>query len=331
MLFKHHTVFLSCGPFVLKSLLERIEQQNGPGRQWLKWINKIELDWVTFPNLRCYPPDREEGRDEWWWENDQEEVDVDYVRGAQYNGHYDEYDYEGGYYDDNFYDPADVSLYPSFRQPPNPPTTDANDPFGLANHYPFSDPSHNPSTTTTQEDISTKLDLLISMEVTPLFTYLSSPTFNLSSITLPLYFISKESHHHRSLTRPGYALPLKIRYWVQTCVHALLMLISSPTTTLNQVRVRYLPWDIWASMNPADNLHRIVERGVWFDQDDNDNDNDDRQGEGEAFRAVWAALEEKGKDTKSLCAHVKFISWDGNVDSYRIGDEVEVVFTKAAD
>jgi hypothetical protein len=91
VLLKNHTVFLSCGPFVLKALLERIAEQNGPGRQWLKWMKKIELDWVTFPNLTHYPPDREAGRDEWYWEQDEQEVDVDYVRGAQYNGHYDEY------------------------------------------------------------------------------------------------------------------------------------------------------------------------------------------------------------------------------------------------
>ncbi|KAF2132644.1 hypothetical protein P153DRAFT_333089 [Dothidotthia symphoricarpi CBS 119687] len=329
VLFKNHTVFLSCGPFVLKSLLERIEEQNGPGRQWLRWIKKVELDWVTFPNLRCYPPDREEGRDEWWWEHDGEGVDVDYVRGAQYNGHYDEHDYEGGHYDDNFYDPIDASLYPSFRQPIAPQTTDANDIFGFANHYPFSDPSREPThDSSTQEDISTKLDLLVSMEVTPLFTYLSSSAFSLTSITVPLYFISRESHRNRSITRPGYALPLKIRYWVQVCVHALLMLTS--TSSLQEVHVKYLPWDIWASMDPADNLRRITEKGVWFDEMA-DGQDDEREGEGEAFRAVWAGLAEKGQDRLGLCADVKFISWDGNVDSYRIGDEVEVVFTKNAE
>jgi hypothetical protein len=128
ILFKNHNVFLSCGPFVLKTLLERIEEQNGPGRQWLKWLKAIELDWVTFPNLTHYPPDREEGRDEWYWEHDEVEVDVDYIRGAQYSGHYDEYDHEGGHYDDNFYDPSDSSLYPSFHQPPAQTTPSASQP-----------------------------------------------------------------------------------------------------------------------------------------------------------------------------------------------------------
>lgn len=328
VLLKDHTVFLSCGPFVLKSLLEKIEAQNGPGRrQWLKWMKKIELDWVTFPNLTHYPPDREEGRDDWYWEQDEQEVDVDYLRGAQYNGHYDEYDHEGGHYDDNFYDPSDANLYPTFQQPPavNPP--DPNDPFGFGGHYPFTDPSHHPNPddapSLSREDISTKLDLLVQMEVTPLFTYLASPTFNLTSITIPLYFISRESHHHRSLTRPGYTLPLKIRYWVQVCVHALEVLMDD-TCTLDEVVVRYLPWDIWASMGPADDLSRVANMGVWFDDKD-----DEREGEGEAFRAVWGALSEKGyRGRMGLKAKIKYIKWDGNVDAFRVGDELEVVFTK---
>jgi hypothetical protein len=332
ILFKNHTVFLSCGPFILKALLEKIEEQNGPGRQWLKWIRDIELDWVTFPNLTHYPPDRESGRDAWYWEQNEQEADVDYLRGAPYNGHYDEYDHEGGHYDDNFYDPSDATLYPSFQfppaQPPNP-----NDPFGFASHYPFADPSRNPDDMpASQGELSTKLDLLVQMEVTPLFTYLASPTFNLSSITIPLYFISKESYHHRSITRPGYALPLKIRYWVHVCVHALMMLnplsfSKAAPPTLRQVKVKYLPWDIWASMDPADNLSRVAEKGVWFDE--KESEAAAREGEGEAFRAVWAGLKENGyKGRMGLGAKVKYVKWDGNVDSWRVGDELEVVFMR---
>lgn len=353
VLFKKHVVFFSCGPFVLKTLLERIEAEHGPGRQWLKWINQIELDWVTFPDLRMYPPDREEGRDQWYWEQHDGEVDVDYVRGAQYNGHYDEYDHEGGFYDDNFYDPSDMTLYPSFRPPPTSNTSDPNDPFGFASHYPFTDPSHNPPSNhpgATQENLATKLELLIQMEVTPLFTYLSSPTFHLQSITLPLYFISKESHHQRSISRPGYALPLKIRYWTQVCVHALMMLSplstsSSPSSSssspssppaLQQVRIKYLPWDVWASMDPADNLHRMAEMGIWFDGPD-DGEGTDRETEGEAFRAMWASLKEKGmfkgkgRERMGLKAKIEYVPWDGNVDAYRVGDELEVVFSRDVD
>ncbi|KAF2025823.1 hypothetical protein EK21DRAFT_116449 [Setomelanomma holmii] len=332
VLLKRHIVFLSCGPFVLKALFDKIEEQNGPGRQWLRWMKKIELDWVTFPNLTHYPPDRESGRDEWYWEQDQHEVDVDYVRGAPYNGHYDEYDHDGSYYDDNRYNPSDLDLYPSFRQPPSTQPSDPNDPFGFANHYPFTDPSQHPTReSATYEDISTKLELLVQMEVMPLFSYFASTTFDLRSITLPLYFISKESHHHRSITRPGYTLPLKIRYWVQVCVHAMLMLGAS--SNLEEVRVKYLPWDIWASMDPADDLRRIVEKGVWFD-DPESAEGGDRASEGGAFRAVWDSLREKGvfehKEKMALHADVKFVQWDGNVDSWRVGDELEIVFTRRA-
>lgn len=386
MLLKGHTVFLSCGPYVLKAILSKIEEQNGKGgfgngKRWLKSMKSIELDWVTFPNLTHYPPDREGGRDEWYWEqhdeeehengneygesggayasghaytDDQEEIDVDYIRGAAYNGHYDEYDHEGGHYDDNFYDPADSSLYPTFHPPASRPTTNnistsstnattntaSDDPFGFATHYPFADPSHPPDHTpgSSHEDIATKLTQLVAMEVTPLFSYLSSPTFALQSITIPLYFISRESFHHRNLTRPGYALPLKIRYWVQVCVHAVLMLRplgsssnnnsnSNNPPTLREVKVRYLPWDIWASMDPADNLQRISKRGVWFDE--KGAEAAEREGEGEAFRAVWAVLREMGYTGRmGLDAQVTYVKWDGNVDSWSVGDGLEVVFTR---
>ena len=330
-------MFLSCGPYVLKQVLSRIEDSGGPGKQMLRRIKKIELDWVTFPNLQIYPPERSEGKDEWWWENDNHEIDVDYIRGAQYNGNYDEHDYEGGYYDDNFYEAEDDSLYPSWphrnnNTTGNAPATAPTDPFGFSNHYPFADPLRQPIyDLASANDLDTKLDLLVDLEVTPLFNYLSTPTFALTSITLPLYFISKSSHHHRSATRPGYTLPLKIRYWTHNCVHALLLLRDSPT--LQEVRVKYMPWDIWASMEPADDLQRMVERGVWFR--DSEDRNNEREGEGEAFRAVWQALREKGvvsgEGRMGLSAGVRLVRWEGDLDKWRVGDELEVVFSRGGE
>ncbi|KAL1603539.1 hypothetical protein SLS60_005127 [Paraconiothyrium brasiliense] len=327
-LFKNHTVFLSCGAYVLKQLLTTIEATGGPGKQWLKRIRKVHFDWTTFPNLRNYPPERSEAKDLWWCENDGEEVDVDYIRGAQYNGHYDEHDYEGGYYDDNFYDAENTTLYPSWRQPPrnrNASTATSNDPFGLADHYPFGDPSRRSSHGA--NDLESKFDLLVSLEVTPLYDYLSTPTFALSSITLPLYFISASSHHNRSITRPGYTLPYKIRYWVQNCIQALLML-HSPATTLQEVCVEYKPWDTWTCMEPADDLQRIMKKGVWFR--DSDDGHAEREGEGEAFRAVWAGLKDKGlcrgDERMGLEADVRFVKWDGDIEV--VGDALFVVFTK---
>ncbi|KAJ4363726.1 hypothetical protein N0V95_001042 [Ascochyta clinopodiicola] len=344
VLFKHHVVFLSCGPFVLKSLLEAVEQQHGPGGQWLKWLKSVELDWVTFPDLRMYPPDRTHGKDEWWFEqeagDDDIEIDVDYIRGAAYNGHYDEHDHTGGYYDDNFYDPSDASLYPAYHhQPPVlNPNAPASDIFGFADHNPFMDAEetyHPTNSSNTIEDLSTKLDLLVNMEVTPLFSYLSSPTFpSLTSITLPLYFISRESYLHRQHSRPGYTLPLKVRYWVHVAAHALATLHSS--TSLREVRIKYMPWDIWASMDSCDDLHRIVERGVWFDDPVVDGEGGERECEGEAFRCLWRQLEQNlmldgepsGLGRLDLQTSITFVRWDGEMDSYRVGDELEVVFTK---
>lgn len=327
ILFKNQTVFLSCGPYVLKQLLTKIEDNGGRYKQWLKWIRNIELDWVTFPNLRIYPPERSEGKDEWWWERDEHEVDVDYVRGAQYSGHYDEHDYEGGHYDDNFYEAEDDALYPSWPQPASR-ASNADDLFGFSSHYPFADPTNEPDYDgATAHDADTKLEILVSMEVTPLFTYFATPTFSISSITLPLYFISKQSYHHRNATRPGRTLPLKIRYWVHVCVHALLMLKHSPV--LNDVRVKYMPWDIWASMDPADDLRRMVDWGIWFRDGE-----EERSGEGEAFRSVWASLQDrglcKGKDRMGMAAKVLFVEWSGDLDKWRVGDELEVIFTRGA-
>lgn len=326
---------------MLKTLFEKIEEPNGPGRQWLKWLSKIQLDWETLPNLRNYPPERGEGRSDEYWEYDQVEVDVDYIRGAYYNGHFDEYDHEGEHYDDNLYSPPNMPLYPSFRQPAASAAPSANDPFGLASHYPFTDPTRDPVHEASAADIATKLQLLVSLEVTPLFSYLASPTFNLSSISLPLAFISRESYHHRNLSRPGYALPVKIRYWIEVCVHALLMLIAPhvsdtpDSTPLDEVRIRYAPTDIWASMEPTDDLRRMADAGVWFDNPDPGQDVE-RPGEGEAFRAVWEGiktripLEQRAKLGKrlGLQASVNFVPWDGDIDNGRVGDELQVIFTR---
>lgn len=331
LLFKEHTVYLSCGPYVLKQLFSRVEATGGPGKHWLMRIKRIELDWVTFPNLRIYPPERSEGKNEWYGEQDTHEVDVDYIRGAQYSGHYDEHDYEGGYYDDNYYEAEDAALYPTWPGrsaaaiAADPHT---NDPFGFSTHYPFADPSHprrwNLSTAT---DIDDKLHLLVLFEVTPLFEYLASPTFALQSITLPLYFLSRSSQHQRAVARPGYTLPLKIRYWVHNCIHALFLLRDSPT--LHEVRIKYMPWDVWASMEPADDLQRMVDKGVWFRS--SDEGHAEREGEGEAFRAVWKGLAEKGAcegdGRMGLAASVRFVKWEFDLDK-RVGDELEAVFTR---
>jgi hypothetical protein len=107
------------------------------------------------------------------------------------------------------------------------------------------------------------------------------------------------------------------------------MLVPSHSpSTLGEVRVRYLPTDIWASMDPADDLNRVVEKGVWFDEDDED-EVAQREGEGQAFREVWDILQAMGyKGRMGLSARVKYVKWDGNMDAKRVGDELEVVFRR---
>ena len=110
---------------------------------------------------------------------------------------------------------------------------------------------------------------------------------------------------------------------------------SSTTTSLQEVRVRYAPTDIWASMEPTDDLGRMVDEGVWFDAPD-EGQEDERQGQGEAFRAVWEGMKarvpvEQRKELGKrwgLRASVSFVPWDGEIDNGRVGDELEVVFTR---
>lgn len=290
-----------------------------------------------------YPPDRTQGKDEWWFEAaeeqyDNEEVDTDYLRGAAYDSHYDEHDHTGGYYDDNFYDPSDASLYPAYQHqaPALDSSVPANDISTLFDHNPFqnAEETYNAAATSTAEELTTKLDLLVEMEVAPLFSYLSTPTFpSLTSITLPLYFISRESFFHRRNSRPGYTLPLKVRYWVHVAFHAFKLLHAA---ALTEVKIKYMPWDIWASMDSCDDLHRILERGVWFNDAETDGEGGEREHEGEAFRCVWAMLLEKGLCTgkgntrMGLAARIQLVKWDGEMDSYRVGDELEIVFTRTA-
>lgn len=325
ILLRNHVLFLSCGPFVLKQLLRRIEESGGPGKQYLKSIKRIELEWVTFPDLRNYPPDRNVNHGEWWWAEDrQEEIEEDYVTGIQNR---DEHDYVGQHYNDNFFEPEDETLYPTWPRRNNPLPA-SRDPFGFSTHYPFVDPLRQPPYDIAAVlDKETKLDLLVALEVAPLFDYLSSPAFALSSITLPLYFISKTLHRTRSAVSASRTLPTRIRYWVRVCVHALILMHTSPT--LQEIRVKYMPQDVWASMDPADDLHRMADQGVWF------RDSEDRAGlrvgEGEAFRAVWAALQEKGlckgEDRLGLSADVRLVKWEGDLDTRsRVGDELEIVF-----
>jgi hypothetical protein len=337
LLLQKHTLFLSCGPYVLKTFLSQIEEQDHCGAYWLKRMKNIELDWVTFPNLVHYPPDRRDGKDEWWWENDGIEVDVDYVTGFRNSEHYNEYDHEGASYDDNFYDANNTNLYPTFparNALTRRSTPDPADPFGFSTHYPYTDPSLADGDDDTgagrildeSEVEKSKLELLVALEVTPLFEYLSSPTFSLESITIPLYFISDPVAHRRVRARLAFPLPVRTRYWAYVAAHALRMLVQGH---LRYVRIMYRPKDIWASMDPSDDLQSIVERGVWFREEDGYPEH-----AGIPFRAVWQFLRDVGVEGQYgdvLDAKVRLVKWEGDfeMESARVGDELEVVFTRA--
>ncbi|KAF2750776.1 hypothetical protein M011DRAFT_183172 [Sporormia fimetaria CBS 119925] len=354
-LLKRHTVYLSCGPFVLKTFLSRIETDCVHGKQRLRLLSRISLDWTTFPNLRNYPPNRENAKDEWWWEDDGMDVDLDYVVGGLDPGHDDEYDYEGDGYDDNMYLPDDPALYPTF------PTLEsrafaaadpASDPFGFGSHYPFAHPSATDTGTSdssdeyvtlesTADDATLKLGMLVDMEVKPLFTYLSSPSRfpNLTSIELPLYFISKHTLQARSHSiNPDAKLPLFLRYWIAVVAEALYLLLSSPSLSrtstakpLKEVRVCYRPVNIWASLDPPEDLPRIVEKGVWLNSFVDEWDEETMEVQpGQVWIAVWGALRQmgvKGAMREILECRRRLVKWDCDLDK-RVGDEVEVVFRR---
>ncbi|ORX93696.1 hypothetical protein BCR34DRAFT_235161 [Clohesyomyces aquaticus] len=329
-LLKNHTVYLSCGPFVLKQILSIISESE-QGKKWLKWLKKIELDWATFPNLRFYPAKPKADHESWWGAVDRDLKDNEYVSGT-WNGHCLEenlWDYDGEGYDDNFFESGDTSLHPSIddgRALPNPDV----DPFGFSSHDPFSDPIDEPSYVEEyQDDLYTKLDLLVDLEVTPLFDFFSSSLFTLSSITIPLFFISKPSFQYRYRAS---VLPLRLRYWGHILVHALLLL-SPPNPNilpkLDEVRVNYTAKDVWAAMEPCDDLTRMAKEGIFRRDDD-----EGRDGEAEVFNAVKAELAKKGVDIeKELDVQTTLIRFGGDADAldpYKLGDELEVVFTRRA-
>jgi len=309
-LFKKHNVFLSCGPFVLNSFLYRIEQEpEGQGKKLLKKLRRIELDWITFPNLRHYPP-------EWYEEN-----------GNQGSGEYDDsWDYEGEGYDDNHYALGSFETWPAFRI--RPEGSSSADPFGLSTLYPFADPRSEPVyDIAAQETAYEKLDYLVDREVTPLFAYLSSPTFKLSTMTLPLIFVSRQRYMDRSASRASFALPIKIRYWVKVVAHALIMLLpdAEGKTKLDELLIRYMPQNVWAAMDPSDDLNEMAKKGVWA------KGNGQGSSAGEVFSAVWEELEQRRGplNRDELQISVELVKWMGELEGRYVGDALEVRMTRS--
>ncbi|KAF2806800.1 uncharacterized protein BDZ99DRAFT_422012 [Mytilinidion resinicola] len=348
---KKHTVFLSCGPFVLMKFLKMI--QEGPlvrhvddpvGPEVLSWLKRIELDWVTFPNLRFYPP--------WRWDDSQSCSERSAYRlklgGPQPRESQTEtsWDYAGDsseYYDDNYYE--DRSGWPDYsweqfyedaqdvqdvREDGNAEDQDSSDPFGFDGHYPFSDPTSGPQwEESTPTDARTALDRLETYEVMPLFAFLSTPPIALTSITIPLFFVSRPKYHSRASLPADMKLPLRIRYWTKVIASALYMLLN-PTENQppQEVRIRYSPYDIWASLEPTDDLLKFEKEGLWNAQGEFNFKPGD--GEGEAFRAVQTELWEQGVELGPRVVDVKarVVKWSMETGGEKPGDELELVFTK---
>ncbi|OCK76260.1 hypothetical protein K432DRAFT_385565 [Lepidopterella palustris CBS 459.81] len=410
-LFKNHNVFFSCGPFVLNRFLALIGEGNGgEGREWLSWLRRMELEWITFPNLRFYPPRRRQRPSELG-------LNTPLYDSFHSYGYEEEvsWDYEGSDYDDNFYDPHNASVWPeeeveikdeyiinasSTYAPETDPITsvsnrwrkeeaeengrytidpsstsahggkadeidphnvlfwsreevESNDqyiidpsstaygdepketdpgtfistyyPFGFSTQYPSSDPSLSTWDDSVLSDSQTALNRLIASEVTPLFTFLASSALNITSITIPLHFISRPKYFSRAASRPDYILPLRARYWVKVVAHAVLLLLSSSPISapkLREVRIKYIPYDIWASLEPTDDLSKMAKQGFWGDIGD---------GEGEAFQALHAELAERGVEMgpDELDVDVRFVQWTFENGGEKVGDELLVVMRRA--
>lgn len=328
ILFKRHTVLLRAGPLVVNSLFYRIEQDpTGKGQELLQSLRHLELDWTTFPSLRHYPGKaqtklRRQARgmaiNPSPYSEEEEGADLSEDMGIEGPS----LDDEGIDYDDNHYAPSSPHQWSSYQVNASTQSSTA-DPFGLLSHYPFSDPNQDFSySTAAEEKMFANLEYLIYEEVTPLFHYLSSPTFCLSSMSLPLHFIKRSQYQRRILAPPQYAVPLTIRYWVHVIAHALVLLHPPyPDTVpkLKEVRVQYKPKNLWAALDPCDDLGSMCENGVWGD------------GGGSGFRAVWDEFErlrDMATDTRELDVDVKLVRGGSSMYEERLGDELEVTIKR---
>ncbi|KAF1999436.1 hypothetical protein P154DRAFT_437137 [Amniculicola lignicola CBS 123094] len=337
ILFENHTPLFSVGPSVFRALLERIEEESAKfGEQWLRWLKRFQWDWVTFPSLRHYRRELEALLQKGAYYDDIE-METDELPEDD-NGHNDEYDHEGAYYNDNTYGEGSLALFLTW-QSLNVRTVDpTSDPYGFSSHLSSEGYQEGDSEETQWhaygehdgliEKPYKRLELLIANEVTPLFQYLATPTFALDSITLPLYFMSRL----QTIRQPFVPRPSNLQFWVRVAAHAFLLLSPRDPATaprLNSVIIKYMPYNIQATLEPADDLERIVREGVWFHEDINAGDRS-RQLEGDSFRGLWDDLWERGMEVGSdkLNVEIKLVEWDMKAERRRVGPELELVFRR---
>ena len=266
----------------------------------------------------------------------------EYVRGGHYTGplannkkEERSWDYTGPGYDDNFYydDTMDVDLYPTFTEPQHRHgSQSASSDNPLAGLYPFGHPQSEPS-----QNISAwsspyeKLEALVEYEVMPLFQYLSNPHLfkSLTSITIPLHYLSKEIRAARA-SDPLCVLPVKLYYWVYVVVEALRFLDMPDTPgvprTLTEVRVKYMPQNTYAALEPSDDLVDMADKGVFFKDSAVDRARIER-GDGEAFRAVWYEMD-RWYDINDPSTRYEAEYRPFKLEGTMVGDGLEVVFTR---
>ena len=85
-----------------------------------------------------------------------------------------------------------------------------------------------------------------------------------------------------------------------------------------------MPYDIWASLEPTDDLAKIEKNGFW-------SSDDGAEGEREAFKAVLAGLVERGVELRpeDVDVNLRLVKWTAEETSgEQIGDELEVLMRR---
>ncbi|OCL08056.1 hypothetical protein AOQ84DRAFT_246591, partial [Glonium stellatum] len=339
-LFKKHTVFFSCGPYVLKETLSRISAGgNGEGKKWLSWMKRVEIDWVTLPIALRRPPPRRRRTPPWRQDYRPQIEEGDDYYMPDYEGSRDSEDY--GDSDPDTYDPANGYIWQG--QEPHDTSSSSNDPFGLSYHYPFSpdlsedffsdtpfaDPLTDPPSYPYVFDnhhwnAHEALSRLEQTEIKPLFSFLSTGPLNLTRMTLPLYFPSRlnarwQTRFQRRAPEASAVSP-DINYWVRVSIHGVLMLLKEPPA-LRELCIRYMPYNIWASLEPSDDLAEIEKNGLWGSEEGTGE-------ERESLKAVLTGLAERGVQLKPEDVNVslRLVKWTGEeTHGGRIGDGLEVL------
>lgn len=337
VLFKRHTVLFSCGPLVLKTFLSKIEKErSGQGKKWLKWLKHIELDWTQFLSIRAYLLLRGSHQRQGNVENLREHMvslDEPGERGGpdqhDMSDYFDEFDCESGLYNDNLYsidDPTLHSIIPDYEESGEVLDEIFGEPIDEGPHMHVAFDAE-----LGEGKLREGLRWLFKLEILPLFEYLCSPSFALSSLTVPLHFVRRGRYSQRGTSPSKMAKPL---YYIQMAICALTMLLSDRadgSPCLNKVIIKYIPLDLWIYIEclQSGEYERLQKEGVFFDR----NNEHLRWNDGEAMQAVWEGLARRGLTTprdylKASVTRVQGEEGEGGSENLEIVDHLEIVFTR---